>query len=354
MLFAVITRQGARAALLGVCLVLAACAGGELPPQAVYRPGVGDTDGAFLMADGALLPYREWLPNDGTTAWAVVLALHGMNDSRDAWEVPGPELAERGIAVIAPDQRGFGDAPGRGRWPGVAPLVSDARTMARLTAEQFPHSKLFLMGESMGGAVLMALAASPDPPKAAGWIFLAPAVWGRKEETVIERVGLWVVSHVTPALALAGAPGVKVRASDNTAALHRLYLDPLTLHDTRMDAVAGLVDLMDVALASAPAIRERSLFLYGGNDELVPKRAMVSAWHTLPLHGPELGYYPDGYHLLLRDEARRVRLADLVSWMRDPELALPSGAEESAQRWLTEQERERALPSRAVSGYASR
>jgi len=356
MLLTLTCRQAARAAFLAACLLLGACAAGvgDLPPQAVFHPGAGQTDGAFVMPDGARLPYRAWLPPGGSAPWAVVLALHGMNDSRDAWEMPAPEMAQAGIATIAPDQRGFGDATDRGIWPGVPALVADARAMARRTAARYPNAKLFLMGESMGGAVLMALAASPDPPKAAGWIFLAPAVWGRKEETVIERVALWVVSHATPTLALAGAPGVKIRASDNNAALEQLWLDPLTLHQTRMDAVAGLVDLMDVALASAPRVREHSLFLYGGKDELVPKRAMVAAWQTLPLHGPELGYYPDGYHMLLRDKARSVRLADVESWMRDPGLALPSGAEAAAAQWLAEQERERALPSRVVSGYASR
>ena len=72
------------------------------------------------MPDGMRLPYRTWLP-DGEP-WAVVLALHGMNDSRDAWEYPAPELATHGVAVFAPDQRGFGDrrraatGPEHGHW----------------------------------------------------------------------------------------------------------------------------------------------------------------------------------------------------------------------------------------------
>ena len=44
--------------------------------------------------------------------WAVVLALHGMNDSRDAWEYPAPDFAAHGVAVFAPDQRGFGETVG--------------------------------------------------------------------------------------------------------------------------------------------------------------------------------------------------------------------------------------------------
>ena len=83
-------------------------------------PGIavaGPVDGVFVMPDGARLPYRAWLP-DGEPS-AVVLALHGMNDSRDAWEIPAPDFAAAGVAVFSPDQRGFGDAPDRGHFAGA-------------------------------------------------------------------------------------------------------------------------------------------------------------------------------------------------------------------------------------------
>ena len=80
-----------------------------VPPGPAVAPP-RETADAFVMPDGTRLPYRAWLP-DGEP-WAVVLALHGMNDSRDAWEYPAPELAAHGVAVFAPDQRGFGDTDG--------------------------------------------------------------------------------------------------------------------------------------------------------------------------------------------------------------------------------------------------
>jgi alpha-beta hydrolase superfamily lysophospholipase len=41
--------------------------------------------------------------------------LHGFNDYSNAFEVPAQALAWRGIATYAYDQRGFGEAPLRGR-----------------------------------------------------------------------------------------------------------------------------------------------------------------------------------------------------------------------------------------------
>ncbi len=95
---------------------------------------------------------------------AVVLALHGFNDSRDAWEIPAPDFAAAGIALYAPDQRGFGEAPGRGLWAGADAMADDAAEMARLLRRRYSGAKLYLMGESMGGAVLMRLASRAEAP----------------------------------------------------------------------------------------------------------------------------------------------------------------------------------------------
>jgi alpha-beta hydrolase superfamily lysophospholipase len=347
-----------RLPMLGLLLGLAGCAA-HYAPEGVPTTRAEQTSDAFVMADGTVLPYRSWLPPPGVPMTAVVLALHGMNDSRDAWEYPAPALAAAGIGVFAPDQRGFGATAARGYWPGAATLEDDARAMARLLRARYPGKRFYLMGESMGAGVLLALAASPDPPAADGWIFSAPAVWGRAEQTLIERAGLWLAYQFVPGMRVSGVPGVKITASDNHAALVRLSRDPLTLHETRVDSVKGLVDLMDLALAASGHLHAPSLFLYGGRDELIPKRAIAAAWAAAVARGGALGvrlaYYPPGYHLLLRDQARARRLADVIAWMRAPLAPLPSGADAAAAAWLARQEdASPALPSAAVSGYALR
>ena len=57
----------------------------ELPRQ---------TTNTFVMSDGSKLPYRIW--RAGGEPLAVILALHGMNDSRDAWEYPAPNSRRTG------------------------------------------------------------------------------------------------------------------------------------------------------------------------------------------------------------------------------------------------------------------
>ena len=287
------------------------------------------------MPDGTRLPYRAWLPPDGKP-WAVVLALHGMNDSRDAWEYPGPDLAAEGVAVFGPDQRGFGATEGRGYWPGTEALVDDARDMALLLRQWYPHTKVFLMGESMGAAVLMCLATSPHPPPVAGYVLVSPAVWGRAEMNLFMRAGLWLFANLIPGFTVTGQIA-QVVASDNREAIKRLSEDPLTIHETRFDTVRGLVNLMDASLAAAPKFHGRALFMYGGKDELIPKRAAEATWRALP-PGAVLAYYPGDYHLMLRDHEREAPIDDILAWMQRPNDPLPSGADRAAEAWLAKHE----------------
>ncbi|MCB8877584.1 alpha/beta fold hydrolase [Acidisoma silvae] len=324
------------ALILGLAVMLAACA---TPHRQAAMPPVPPvvTDGVFTMADGAHLPFREWWPL-GKPA-IVVLALHGIDDSRDAWEVPGPLLAAQGIAVIAPDERGFGATPGRGYWPGTAQMLSDARAMALTVRQQNPGAKLYLMGESMGGAVLLALAASPDAPQVDGYVFSSPAVWGRRQMNILYRSVLWLADSTVPNMRLTGG-GTGVVPTDNETAWDRLSRDPLTVTDTRVATVKGLVDLMDQALAGAGHISAPALFLYGGHDELVPKPAMAAAWRAAAASGDAavtLAFYPKGYHLLQRDHEGPTVTADIAHWLRDPAAPLPSGADARARDWIAGQ-----------------
>lgn len=328
---------GRRALLLGVAglalsgLALAGCTTRMAPvgPR-LGRPAMAD--GGFILSDGARLPYRTWLPVGAPRV--AVLALHGFNDSRDAWALPGPVFARAGMAIYAPDQRGFGAAPGRGLWPGGDVLARDAAEMARLVRARHPDVPLVLMGESMGGAVLMRLATLPEAPPAARYVLSAPAVWSRAQMNLFLRVGLWAAATFVPGMTAARPPPpVHIVASDNREALIALFEDPLTIKDTRFDTMRGLVNLMDAAQAAAPAITEPALFLYGGHDQLIPKDSMRATWHALPPTARR-AYYPPGYHLLLRDLERAVPIDDIIAWVAAPGPGLPSGADRRAARWM--------------------
>ncbi len=312
----------------GLCLLislaLAGCAAPFRVPTASARHPI-ITDGYFTLASGQALPYRDWLPKQPPRA--VVLALHGFNDSRDAWAMPAPHLAAAGIAVFAPDQRGFGAAPGRGDWPGSARLVRDARQMAAILHQRYPSVPLTLMGESMGGAIGLVLGAQGDAD-VASYVLISPAVWGGTALAWPLRASLAVADTFVPWLRLTGRQAA-VRASDNIPALIAFSNDPLTIHATRIATLAGLTRLMGEAQADcakfAPA---HALILYGGHDQLIPKSAMAACWHALP--NVRTAYYKPDYHLMLLDHERATPTRDIIGFILHPDHPLGSDAATNA------------------------
>lgn len=282
-----------------------------------------------VAADGAALPLSVWRPQG--TPRAVVLALHGFNDYRQAFAEVGPFLAARGIATYAYDQRGFGATEQRGIWPGTALLVDDARTVAALLRQAHPGRPLYLLGESMGGAVAMSVLAE-TPAAADGTVLAAAAVWGRATMNPLQRAALWLVAHSVPGLQLSGR-GLGITASDNVAMLRALGRDPLMLKEARADALWGMANLMDRALAAAPGLTVPALVLYGERDEIIPRRPTCRMLATLA-SSARVAIYPNGYHMLTRDLGARVVLEDLATWLADPAAPLPSGYEANGRQAL--------------------
>jgi alpha-beta hydrolase superfamily lysophospholipase len=288
---------------------------------------------ALVTADGQRLPLSVWLPRGQPRA--VVVALHGFNDYRAAFEEPAKALAVRGIVTLAYDQRGFGGSADRGYWPGEATLGDDLVSALRLAKMRYPDLPLYLLGESMGGAVAMVTMSRADAPAVDGVILAAPAVWGRASMSLLQQGALWLASHTLPGMTLTGR-GLNIQASDNLEMLRRLSRDPLVIKETRVDAIHGLCDLMDDASAAAPRLSRRVMMLYGEQDQVVPADPSLAVMSALPDQPvpPVLALYAAGYHMLLRDlEAPRV-IGDIASFILDPGAPLPSGADLHARERL--------------------
>ncbi len=319
-----------------VTALLASCAPHvELPGPRIGPPALAADH--VLTDDGYALPLRAWKPNPKVQA--VIIALHGFNDYSNAFEAPATSAARRGIAVYAYDQRGFGQSDRTGLWHGGRTLAEDLRDVVEVVRARHPGKPLYILGESMGGAVVMTAMAGPGAPEVDGIILSAPAVWGRSGMNPFERIGLWFFSHTVPWYAVkAGDWGVKRKASDNIEMLRALGRDPLVIKATRVDAVHGLVDLMDAAQDAAPAIDVPTLVLYGEKDEIIPPDSTYRTLGKLTRLGEErrVAIYPEGYHMLMRDLQAEVVLNDIAAWVKNREAPLPSGAETNAVVVLAE------------------
>ena len=315
------------AALLIGLVALAACAPAMQTPQLTPSGFSGprlEAD-ALIAEDGARLPLAVWRPQGSPRA--VIVALHGMNDSRSTWWMAGPWWAEQGVVTYAYDQRGFGDAPERGLWAGEDLLTGDLRTAVRLARQAHPGVPVAVVGESLGSSVIIAAMASDNPPAADRVVLTAPAVWGWSAQPVPNRVALWVAARLLGETAVEPPEFVTrdIYASDNILELYRMGRDPAMTLTTRFDAVYGLVDIMETASRDLEHVRPPVAYLYGGRDQLIAIEPTRRALTRLP-PGARTAFYPDGHHLLTRDHEAEAVMADVLAFVLDPTAPWPSGA----------------------------
>ena len=299
----------------------------SVPPR-LPHPALSNI--ALTTTDGQMLPLRRWSPQGAPKA--VVLALHGFNDYSNAFDAPAKEWARQGIATYAYDQRGFGGAPGRGFWPGSEALATDAVTAANLLRGKYPHTPLYLLGESMGGAVAILAASGAtgiSPAAVDGVILSAPAVWTRESMQFLPRMALWAGVRMFPGAVFTGE-SLHILASDNIPMLIALGKDPMVIKGARVDTMYGLVDLMDRTIDAAPYLTAPLLLMYGAHDAVIPADPVRAFAAMLPPGATvrdRFAYYQNGYHMLMRDLEGKLVSNDVASWIFHRTAPLPSRAD---------------------------
>lgn len=308
-------------ALLPMLLLVAACA----PRMQGLGPALGPPRlqaGALVGVDGTRLPLSIW---PAAEPKAVVLALHGFNDYRKSFEAAAEWWAGQGITTYAFDQRGFGASAEPGIWGGRRAMAEDVRAALELLRRRHPGLPVYLLGESMGGAVALTAMTGPAVPAVDGLILSAPAVWGARAMNPLYRAGLWLWAHLAPGELVTGR-GLNRLASDNISMLRALAKDPLVIKRTRVDALYGLTRTMGAALQAAPRVEAPVLVLFGAHDEIMPAGAVADMVRAMAPK-PRIAVYPNGWHMLLRDCQAPVVWRDIAAWIADPAAPLPSGDE---------------------------
>lgn len=317
-----------RLALVLLCLTLSACAPrmvqDALTPPASFQGAHFEKD-AVVSFDGARLGLSTWeAPGE---PWAVIVAAHGMNDYANAFHFAAKAWAAEGVTTYAYDQRGFGRSPGRGIWAGSDLMSDDLRAVTALARARHPNAIIAVVGESMGGSVAAVAFARDNPPPADRLLLLAPGVWGFKSQPLPNKTLLWLAANFTAAKVYTPPRWVtnRIYPTDNRDELIAMGRDKLMIWGARSDTLYGLVKLMDKAATRVGDDDLPTFYLYGANDQIIPKNAAFKAVKGLK-PTDRSAYYEAGHHLLTRDKQRAVVIADMLSFIRDPAAPLPSQA----------------------------
>ena len=279
----------------------------------------------FDLPDGSGLVARVWARPDPRQ---IILAVHGFNDYSKAFESLAQFLsADSSATTYAYDQRGFGANPQPGIWTSSDQLVADLRNIATQLRERHPGLPLTVVGESMGGALVL-IAAAESPGLVADQIILqAPAVWGAQSMPWYQRISLKFMNAVAPGMTFTGRgpQALGITPTDDLEVLRNLGRDPLFIKATRVGSLAGVTELMGRAQSLRHPPPQRSLVLYGLSDRIIPPRP-VCDWLTglssanASISTLDFLVYPNGFHFLTRQLRSYEVLQDIRKWLNQSPL----------------------------------
>ena len=288
--------------------------------------------GVMTLQDATPLQIRVW---SAATPRRIVIGVHGFNDYSKAFDPLARSLvADLQATVYAYDQRGFGANPSPGVWPGADRLIDDLREVVDQLRDRHPGLPITVIGESMGGAVVLrASTESPGLP-VSQLILKAPALWGAETMPWFQRAGLQIMNTVAPNFTFSGR-GVRalgIKPTDDPEVARDLSRDPLFIKETRVSSLVGVTDLMSQALHHPMSFPTPTLVLYGLNDRIIP-HAPVCSWlsrldgesSSLPSHVQFL-IYPEGWHLLTRQLRAAEVIRDITQWIRSSVLQQRAGS----------------------------
>lgn len=266
--------------------------------------------GTFLGAAAGKLYYQSWHPNSKTRA--VVAIVHGLGGHSDLFDNLVEFLSDRAIAVYSFDLRGHGRSEGqRGYINSWSEFREDLRAFLQLVATQEPNLPLFLLGQSLGGAIALDYALH-YPNRLEGLILLSPALSVRISplKLLLGRI----FSQFIPRFSL--NTGIDLTAGSRDPQVVAAAVRD-TLRHTKGTARLATEFFQTVSWiqANAAKLQVPLLIFHGGGDRITPPEGSRWLFENVALADKEYHEYPEGYHELHKDLDYQEVFADIGNWI---------------------------------------
>jgi alpha-beta hydrolase superfamily lysophospholipase len=296
------------------------------PPNPVFERLRAETTGGaagacteeFLaLRDGTRVFVRTWTPDAAPNR--IVLCFHGAGGHGEFFALFADVLVPTGAAVVVADYLGHGKSEGaRGDYPSFDTLLDDANEVANFARAKFPGLPLFILGESMGGAMAVNFTAR-HADAVSGLILFSPALLFRKSipwPQILYFPYYFLFAAVSP-----GSPVIRMSGHEHEGIrnlTHQEYdrTDPLHLTHISPRYFFQLNKYMSIALNQCPQnITCPTILFQGETDPGIDPAGARSFIERLAAQEKELVIYPKGLHVLLTDSEVKDVADRLLAWI---------------------------------------
>lgn len=303
-------------ALLGLGIALPAladeCLTNAAPVSATVGARCTEDPSCVIVGETHMLEWKSPAP-----AKIVVVCIHGLGLCARAYKPLAKELSAAGIDGFGVNVRGFG--PDRGK-PDRAKLdcvktVNDVTELLRNIHKEQPDYKVFLVGESMGGALAIRIAAE-NSNLVDGVVCSAPA-WKllKMRRTAVKGVFelfLFPGRHPGPA-----GRAIMHQATTDSELTEHWLTDPSHKLKLSLSEATSFLSFISKTDKYAKQVTKPVLVIQGLNDHLVSPRAVAKLFSDIPSASKTFMIDGKGEHLVLEEGRFSPPVTEkLISWMK--------------------------------------
>ena len=266
----------------------------------------------FIGWEGLNIFGQSWRPEDDPRA--VLLIVHGYAEHSGRYEHVARYFAGLGYAVYALDHRGHGQSEGfRADVIRFEDYLADLKTFLDMVKEREPGRQVFVIGHSMGGAIVTLFAARHG----ADFDGLITSGAGVKISGDVSPL-LITLSKIIAAVAprLPTVPLDAEAVSRDPEVVARYRSDPLNyLGKVRARMGVQLLRAAGLIAQELPSITLPLLILHGTADRLADPDGSQMIYDGVSSTDKTLKLYDGLYHEIFNEPEQEQVLADMAAWL---------------------------------------
>ncbi len=249
---------------------------------------------------------------------ASLLILHGLSEHSGRYAHVAAHLMLRDVAVYAYDHRHHGRSDGEPRayLDDFSSLVRDLELALEWVQADSAQRPVFVMGHSLGGAVLMRHIVDHGAGSIAGVILSAPAI--RFPDTLspfLKKLSP-LLDRLTPRLPTTKSD--RAFLSRDPKVYRNWQADPLTYKQGLRVRTGRQILLNSVgALNDVTAFTMPLLIIHGSDDRIADIAGSRALFENAPSEDKTLRVFEEGYHETLNDLEQEEALKEIALWITE-------------------------------------
>ncbi len=255
--------------------------------------------------------YRKW--QSGSTR-AVFLLIHGLGAYSLRWDFLAQFFLKHSISSYAIDLKGFGETTTlKGHIDSFQTYYNDIQSLLSVIKKEHGTTKVFLIGESMGGLIAFIYAALM-PALSGGLVCISPVFKSRLKFTLSDYAKIFFSLVFCPEKKFVMPFDAKMCTSDEDC--QKLVEDNKSEYRMVSSKLLFNILLEQIRVhVLKPEIKIPVLFLISGEDDIADAKTAEKVFKKLRSPDKHIVCYAQMRHALSIERERKKVFEDILTWV---------------------------------------